>query len=251
MAAFNIEKYINSLPDDIETIDVSSKSLTYLPSLERFHKLKELYCSHNKLTLLPELNLSLQGLYCYNNQLTTLPALNPSLQRLNCYNNQLTSLLPLNPSLQRLDCSHNKLTLLPALNPSLQRLWCDNNQLTSLPELNPSLQFLYCHNNQLTSLPELNPSLQRLYCHNNLLPISINQGWLNAEQKNTINNAFQCIERFKMMFYCLKYKTKLRDWLWLKVRLPKIERLYHPNNLNKLLNADMSEEELDNVLSIW
>ena len=233
MPAFNIEEYINSLPDDIETIDISDKSLTYLPSLTRFHKLKKLYCPHNQLTSLPELNQSLQILWCSHNQLTSLPELNQSLQRLSCYDNQLTSL--------------------PALNPSLQELYCSHNQLILLPALNPSLQYLSCSNNQLTSLPALNQSLQELYCSNNLLPILFDQGLLNEEQKNTINKAFQCIERFKMMFYCLKYKQRLRDWLWLKVRLPNIERLYHPNNLNKLLHAGehMTEEELDQVICNW
>jgi hypothetical protein len=56
-----------------------------------------------------------------------------------------------------------------------------------------------------------------------------------------------------MMFYCIKYKTKLRDWLWVKVRLPKIERFYHPNNLNELLHAGehMTEEELYQVICSW
>jgi len=176
-----------------------------------------------------------------------------SLQYLYCSHNQLTSLPILNQSLQVLSCSINKLTTLPILNPSLQFLSCDHNQLTLLPALNPCLQILSCHYNQLTTLPLLYPELLELFCDNNLLPISINDHYLNEEQKNTINNAFQCIERFKMMYFCLKYKAKLRDWLWLKVRLPKIERLYHPNNLNKLLHAgeNMTEEELDDVLSNW
>ena len=71
MSVFNIEEYINSLPDDIEIIDVSNKSLTYLPSLKRFYKLKELYCYYNQLTSLPALNQSLQKISCYNNQLTS------------------------------------------------------------------------------------------------------------------------------------------------------------------------------------
>ena len=48
MSEFNIENYLNSLPEDIETIDVSNKNLTYLPSLKRFYKLKKLNCSNNQ-----------------------------------------------------------------------------------------------------------------------------------------------------------------------------------------------------------
>ena len=73
---------------------------------------------------------------------------------------------------------------------------CSSNQLTLLPALNQSLQGLDCSENQLISLPTLNKSLLSLYCSNNLLPILIQQGWLNKEQKNNINNALQCLKRF-------------------------------------------------------
>jgi hypothetical protein len=36
---FNIETYLDSLPDDVKSINVSERNLTYLPSLERFIKL--------------------------------------------------------------------------------------------------------------------------------------------------------------------------------------------------------------------
>jgi hypothetical protein len=76
--------------------------------------------------------------------------------------------------------------------------------------------------------------------------------WLNEEEdKNRLNNAIQCLHRFKLLFWSLKYKAQLRHWLWVRVRLPKIEKTYHPSKLNELLNADMSEEELDNVLINW
>jgi hypothetical protein len=41
---FNIEEYLNSLPEDIEEIDISGKGITYLPDLSRFKKLKILEC---------------------------------------------------------------------------------------------------------------------------------------------------------------------------------------------------------------
>ncbi len=43
MSAFNIEEYLNSLPDNIEVIDVSYKGLTYLPDLSRFKQFKKRY----------------------------------------------------------------------------------------------------------------------------------------------------------------------------------------------------------------
>lgn len=44
MSAFNIEEYLNSLPDDVEEINVSERRLTYLPDLSRF-KIKRIILS--------------------------------------------------------------------------------------------------------------------------------------------------------------------------------------------------------------
>jgi len=273
MQAFDIENYINSLPEDIEIINVSCKNLTYLPSLKRFHKLKKLLCFNNKLTSLPELNVSLQELhctrnnltslpelnnelqvlYCSYNQLTSLPKLNNQLKRLYCHTNQLTGLPKLNNELCELQCCCNELTSLPELNYLLQYLDCSNNQLTCLPELNNNLQYLYCNNNQLTSLPEINNKLVNFDCRDNFIPhgIRFDGAILDQEERDRINKAFQRLYRFKLMFWSLKYKAQFRHWLWVKVRLPKIEKTYHPSKLNELLNADMSEEELDNLIIAW
>ena len=89
MTTFNIDKYLNSLPEDIKKLDLSSKGLTYLPSLERFKNLEVLDCEENQLTSLPPLPSSLRILYCGNNRLTTLPPLPSYLQDLYCENNLL------------------------------------------------------------------------------------------------------------------------------------------------------------------
>ena len=60
MTEFNIEDYLNSLPEDIQEIDVDSKEITYLPDLTRFKNLQTLICSNNQLTELPPLNKNLQ-----------------------------------------------------------------------------------------------------------------------------------------------------------------------------------------------
>ena len=192
--SFKVEKYFDSLPDDIETINVSEKGITYLPSLKRFYKLKNLACNYNKLTALPELP------------------------------------------------------------PSLKILYCFNNQLTVLPELNPSLQILHCSNNQLTELPELNPSLQYLSCSNNQLPQKFNNNLaLTSERKNKLNYMIQSLKRIKFNIMCLKYKKQFRDWLWIKVRQPMIEKQYHYGNLIELLEKidEDDEETFDIVLESW
>ena len=68
-----------------------------------------------------------------------------------------------------------------------------------------------------------------------------------------MNVKIKCIEDFKYLFWSLKFKKKFRDWLWLKVRLPKIENMYHPSKLNNMLDTkdDITENELDNLISSW
>ena len=39
---FNIETYLDSLPEDIEQIDVSDKGIGYLPNLQRFKKVENI-----------------------------------------------------------------------------------------------------------------------------------------------------------------------------------------------------------------
>jgi Leucine-rich repeat (LRR) protein len=126
---FNIEDYLNSLPEDIEEINISNLNITNIPSLERFRKLKELYCSYNKLTSLPLLPNTLKELYCGGNKLTSLPILPNTLERLSCSYNKLTILPKLPNTLEKLFCSGNKLTILPNLPNTLKELFCDNNLL--------------------------------------------------------------------------------------------------------------------------
>ena len=81
-----------------------------------------------------------------------------SLKELDCSNNQLTLLPDLPDSLKVLDCSNNQLTSFTnvQLPNSLKELFCSRNQLTSFTnvQLPESLKGLYCDYNQLTSLPD-------------------------------------------------------------------------------------------------
>jgi hypothetical protein len=61
------------------------------------------------------------------------------------------------------------------------------------------------------------------------------------------------INRFRELFYALKYKQKFRDLLWTKVREPKIRAKYHPDNLANLLaqHGDLDIDELDTLMEKW
>jgi Leucine-rich repeat (LRR) protein len=94
MATFNIEEYLNSLPKDIEEININNKNLTYIPSLER------LYCKYNELTSLPNLSNTFKDLICSDNELTSLPNLSNTIEKIYCSYNKLTSLPNLSNTLE-------------------------------------------------------------------------------------------------------------------------------------------------------
>jgi Leucine-rich repeat (LRR) protein len=233
--SFQIEEYLNGLPDDITSLKLSHKNLTYLPDLSRFYNLQELNCN--------------------NNELTELPPLNPSLKILHCSNNRLTRLPPLNANLEQLSCGDNQLTHLPSLNSNLQFLFCFDNQLTSLPPLNENLKKIYCFNNQLTHLSPLNPKLQKICFGNNPIYDLVANAKTDRISVDIISvkKKLQILYNFKLLFYSLKFKKQLREWLWVKVREPRIQEYYSPANLQKLLSGidEQDQEQLDAVLNTW
>ena len=243
------EIYLDTLPYDTISIDLSNRNLTDLPDLSRFTNLRVLNCSKNKLTSLPELNNNLHVLNCSCNKLKSLPELKNNLHVLNCSCNKLTSLPLLNDNLQELNCSNNELTILPVLNNNLQKIFCSFNQLTKLPLLNNNLLILYCSCNELTNLPVLNNNLTQLHCsYNNIEYLMFNETFDNIKIKN------EKIHNFIQLYYCLKFKNKFRNWLWLKVREPLMQIKYSPEKLVNLLNTMQNkdnEHEFDSLLNNW
>jgi Leucine-rich repeat (LRR) protein len=212
----SINEYLNNLPDNVERIDLSNKKLDELPDLSRFHNLKELNCENNGITSMPTFP-NLKILNCNYNFIISLPIL-LNIETLFCNNNRLTS-LPLLPNLKQLDCQGNRLTSIPSF-PNLKWLQCTNNKITSIMPRN--LELLHCNNNQITVfLGQIHP-IQNLHKLNN----------------------------FRYLYYSLKLKQKFRDWLWIKVREPKIKEQYSVSNLLKLLEGK-KDEELEGLLDTW
>ena len=75
MPRFNIETYLNSLPDYTTVINISDKNVCYLPDISRFTLLEILYCDNNYLISLPPLPPNLRLLSCLRNKLRSLPPL--------------------------------------------------------------------------------------------------------------------------------------------------------------------------------
>lgn len=251
----NIEDFIHSLSEDIETISISkSENLTYLPDLTRFKKLKRLHCNENNFKYLPYLPDNIELLDCELNQLICLPNLPKKLKFLYCTNNNLTSLPTLPDTIEILDCKFNQLTYLPELPENLKNLDCGNNNLTSLPDLPANLNNLICRCNKIKYLPNLPEKIYYIYLFvfaiNPIADIIKNDTiFIDRLGERDIKNRIRIINRFRQNYFLKKYKDKFREWLWIKVRQSKIEAKYHPNYLFNNLSDE--NDDLDNVLNNW
>ena len=166
----------------VDSLDVSSKSISDLTGIEDFTALTYLDCGAIDLSYplnsLTNLNVSnntaLTYLKCNYNSLTTLDVSNnTALTYLDCSINSLTTLdVSNNTALTVLECDYNSLTTLDVLNnTNLTILDCSINSLTSLDvSNNTALTVLGCANNSLTTLDvSNNTALTVLGCANNSL----------------------------------------------------------------------------------
>ena len=135
-----IETYLNSLSEDILTINISGKGIKSLSNLTRFKNLQHLYCYNNQLTSLPTLPQNLKELYCSNNKLTMLPTLPQKLEILYCSNNQLTLLPTLPQNLEEFNCVNNPIYEI-VNNDSLIKIKKDIQTLNNFRHLYYCLQF--------------------------------------------------------------------------------------------------------------
>jgi hypothetical protein len=144
-----------------------------------------------------------------------------------------------------LDCSSNtNLKKLPPLPPSLRYLNCSNNDLTELPPFPPNIQEVYCFQNRLSGiLPELPLSLSIIRFD------SKDNCFIYRNQFiSHIRSVHEKLRKFRFLFYCLRFKTRFRDWLWDKIRRPKIEAQYHPSRVAELLENGVDLEDLEVAL---
>ena len=243
-----VNEYLRSLPSDTHSIYLSNKKLNSLPDLSRFYNLQILFCDHNQLTTLPEFPPQLIELYCDHNQLTSLPPFSENLQIIYCDHNQLTSLPPFNLVLEIINCQNNQLTSLPRFGPCLTLVYCQHNELTHLHTFNESLGIFHCYDNMLTNLPPFPPNLRELYCYDNPMDDIVDS--LN-NSIDEVNYKLLQLYNFKKFWFQLKLKKKFRDWLWIRIREPRIREKYSTANLLNLLNNAKDDDELDNLLKAW
>lgn len=161
--------YINKLPDDVEFINLNHYGMPEFPDLSRFHKLKVLSMSDNRVKKIPFLPVTLIEFTCNNNLLEIIPELPNDLLTLMCGNNKLKEIPKLPEKLEILCCEFNEIDELPEFNSKLRKIHCNNNKLKWLPKFNDELVLIICNNNQITTIPKLNAKLEEISCNFNLI----------------------------------------------------------------------------------
>jgi len=173
--------------------------------------------------------------------------LSPKLKYLSCSNNLLTELPVLPPDLESLHCGENRLVRLPHLPNKLIRFDFPCNQVSVLPKLSPNLQILDCSNNDLQILPMEIGRIGHVIYHANPFYEIVRP----VVTKKELMLKLETLHRFRVSYYCAKYKSQLRDWLW-NLRDRRIRDAYHPDKLVELLSRMVNpddEEEFERMMN--
>jgi hypothetical protein len=249
LTTLNIEK----LPRTLKIFHCDSNRLKKLPKLN--DSLEMLFCTYNILYVLPQLNKNLKYLVCTSNNLKKIPKLNKKLTTLICDYNEITFIESFNDNLEYINCNNNKLKIIPHLNNKLVSLKCRDNNIKEILNFNENLKVLECDNNQLFYLPLFNQKLERLCITNNPINSIIFTNniyyYLYDDQILFADKQIKILYKFRFLFYLLKFKSKLRYFLYVKIKKPKMEKLYSPASLINLLkdidenNEDIFQETID------
>lgn len=186
--------------------------------------------------------------------------------------NEFNSLPPFPDTLTTINVSDNDLVELPTLPPFLWKLYCDRNaRLSRLPNIPSTLRFLQCFRCRLSRIPRLPDGVVNLDMADNPIRImeNIPTGLLHRISGNiplfdviaprNLENAFltwmeimdicrsnlQTLNRFRELYYAIKFKAQFRRWMWNKHRIARIERDNHPDRLREALDAAEEEDGED------
>ena len=273
----SLSKYSN-----LYFLNLTNNSLTTLPELPP--SLSQLVCNNNKLTSLPKLPDGLTLLDVRDNDISVMPVLPSFLTTLLISGNKIRVVENLPNTISRLNVSYNKIEYIRNLPIMLKQFNCShNNELTHLPKLPEMLNKLQCQYCSLVRLPILPYGIgyvdvcdNPIYIMENLpnlcwreddenyydliefryTPIYNNLFILNIPYNTGFGSSYleQCrarlhkVNRVRELFYALKFKKRFRDWLWLRVRLPKIERVNHPDLLSKYRLPEYEEDDMEEVM---
>jgi hypothetical protein len=259
--------YIDDLPDDLTDLYINFKKISFPMNLLKFDNLIVLSITGCKIKTFPELPNSIQDLSLNDLNLNYLPSLeNTNLTMIECSFNNLILLPKFPNTLMYLTCEKNKLINAVDLPHSIKSLNLRHNNLEHINYFPNEAKFIYLSFNNLKSLPTIPKNVLELSCSRNKLismpEIKSNLTFLNFEcevfgiykghnpENYKIINQINAINRFKSTYYHLLCKNKLRQWLWKRIREPKIQRMYHPDNLKQLLD-NTENDNLEEILDDW
>ena len=249
--------------------------------------LVNLFCSSNEIKSIDGLPETLEVLDCSNNLIETINDLPKSLTRFVCKNNTITHISYLPKKLEWIDCSNNPLGTLPRIGNYARTLIIENTNISTIPKskittlnckncpivdsrLAKTLTHLVTDTDHMNKIRYLPPKLLLMGCTIReivrfpLIPDSViflrilhaddydpQQCIYEIEQHEDIDvlrSKTQIHERFVHLYYSLKYKCKFRNWLWDRVRRPKIERECHPDIIRDIIETKGMEYflEMDN-----
>ena len=241
------------MPNGICHINCTSNRLETLEGLP--DSVKELYVSGNKIRRITKLPTNLNILHISKNLLQSIDALPPVLKVLSCDGNNLTKLPELPNTLNILWCFHNKdLNMLPEIPASLRVLFCSKCSIRRIPRLPDALYELVCNDNPITVIENLPTNLRMQNTTLGNLPIlkTLNNFKSNKLTKNESIDFYRKnlskLQRARELRHALKLKDRFRNWLWLKVRLPKIERANHPDLLSRYRLPEYADEDMEEVM---
>jgi hypothetical protein len=261
------DDYIDDLPYDLTDLCIHFKKIRFSMNLLKFDNLIVLSIAGCKMKTFPELPNSIKYLTLINLNLNHLPNLeNTNLIMIECSFNNLILLPKFPNTLIDLTCEKNKLIEVLDLPHSVRTINLRHNNLKHINYFPNESKFIYLSFNNLKSLPTIPKNVVELSCSDNKLismpEIKSNITFLNFEcevfgiykgnnpENYKIINQINTINQFKSTYYHLLCKKKLRKWLWKRVREPKIQRMYHPDNLKKILD-NIENCNLEEILDDW
>lgn len=272
---------IDTLPPNVEVFYCCHNHLCFIGSLLSSTRLKRLEISHNQLGRLPKMAEGVERLHCNNNKLTSLENTASTVLFLYANNNLLTSLRGVPESVTDLCVSWNRIQEVDAFPPRIYRFNGVYNQLRQLPALVPeTLKTLCVMNNHLRNLPQLPEEMHQLNFDSNPVYTMVNlpccfsettpgqarlfetlQGRcpiieaINPFTKEEMNHLpqqhilevcrtnLQKVNRFREKYYTWKYK-----WAFWRMRRPYLERRYHPERLQQVMDA--AEKDADGEVDL-
>jgi Leucine-rich repeat (LRR) protein len=149
---------VGSLPASLKEFCCRFNKMNVLPSVQECPNLVLIDCTNNEINEIPKYP-KLRNLICSQNRITMIPNLE-NLQDLTCDCNNI-SYIDKCPKLKYLNCSSNKLLKLNNYD-SIEELICNNNNLSDLP-LYSNVRYIEIFNTNIIAVPYM-PNLQELYC---------------------------------------------------------------------------------------